>query len=167
MDRGSRPHRKPHGAFPIRSWSLKLRNGSPTRPGVLYFILSQTQNAVKIGFAESVYMRLKSLQTGNPDELKLLASVPCLAEAEVLLHQELKHKRIRLEWYPDDAAIETLIYELQDDMFDAAIEEYDPPEGASFKEASDMLNVGYYSHPLPTSLILQRVRESCAEIETA
>jgi hypothetical protein len=144
-----------------------MRNGDPKRVGALYFISSDTQQAVKIGFAENVYMRLKSLQTGNPDELKLLAYVPCFAEAEVLLHRALKHKRIRLEWYPDDAELETLIYELQDDMFDAAMEVFDPAEGISFDEASSLLNAAYTATPLPTSLIVQRVRECCLALTQA
>jgi len=133
------------------------------KPGYLYFIASETQQAIKIGFAENVYMRLKSLQTGNPDELKLLATVPCLAEAEFRLHRVLKHKRIRLEWYPDNAEIETLIYELQDDMFDAAIEGFAPPTDAEGDEISALLNAAYTAAPLPTTLIMQRVRQCCLE----
>jgi len=144
-----------------------MRNGSPKREGFLYFIQSETQNAIKVGFAEEVYMRLKTLQTGNPDELKLLASIPCLAEAEVLLHRQLKHKRIRLEWYPDDAELETLIYELQDDMFDAGFENFEAPDGLDGDEISALLNAAYKAKPLPTDLILQRVRECCLETTQA
>ena len=140
-----------------------MRNGDPKRTGFLYFIASDSQKAIKIGFAEEVYMRLKSLQTGNPDELRLIGSVPCRAEAEALLHRQLRHKRVRLEWYPDDAEIETLIYELQDDMFDAGIELYEPTDGMTFEEASVMLNTAYRAKPLPTELILRRVRECFAQ----
>jgi hypothetical protein len=137
------------------------------KAGYLYFIASEAQTAIKIGFAENVYMRLKSLQTGNPDELRLLATIPCLAESEVRLHRIMKPKSLRLEWYPDDAEVETLIYELQDDMFDAGMETFDPPEGADEDEVSALLNAAYKAKPLPTELILQRVRECCREITEA
>jgi hypothetical protein len=139
-----------------------MPRGDLDRVGYLYFVASERQGAIKIGFAEEVYMRLKSLQTGNPDELTLLAVVPCRIQAETLLHQYLKHKRIRLEWYPDDAEIERLIYELQDDMVEFGIESSDADlEGLDGDLISSLLKQSYMATPLPTDLILQRVHECC------
>lgn len=59
---------------------------------------------VKVGVASNIDKRLKSLQTGNPYELKLLCSIECknTKEAynlECFIHSELKSRRIRGEWF--------------------------------------------------------------------
>ncbi len=141
-----------------------MRNGDPQREGSLYFISSETQGAVKIGFAEDTYARLKTLQTGNPDDLTLVGRIPCLAEAELLVHRNMLHKRLRLEWYRWDAEIETLLYELQDDMFDAGMELVGGDLCGEEEVISAAINDAYFKRPLPTALILRRVRECCPRL---
>lgn len=57
--------------------------------GFIYFIESETQNAVKIGFTADVQARLKGIQTGNPDLLTLAAHVRATFGAEQALHKAL------------------------------------------------------------------------------
>jgi hypothetical protein len=93
-----------------------------TKVGKLYFIESDAQNAVKIGFANDVYTRLKSLQSGNPDDLHLVVSVSCTYGAELALHRKLKSRRIRLEWHPDDDFMFWLRDEIEAAALDKAME---------------------------------------------
>lgn len=106
--------------------------------GWMYFIASDAQKAVKIGFATDVYQRLKTLQSGNPDRLRVMGSVPALLGAETHLHRILKARAIRLEWYPLSGFMEALTDELQDivldsafDIMDDGIEGTGDPESAS------------------------------------
>lgn len=138
-----------------------MKNGDLKREGVLYFLTSDSQGAVKIGFAEDLYTRIKTLQTGNPDELTLVGRIPCVAEAEILLHRALLHKRIRLEWYPWDEDLQAFVFELLDDMVDAGMERMEDIAFDECQDASDALSQAYYSEPLPTELILERAREYC------
>jgi hypothetical protein len=98
------------------------RPASYDQIGTLYFIASEAQNAVKIGFATDTYVRHKSLQSGNPDELTIVAQVPCTYGAEQRLHRLLRKRRLRLEWYPRDAFIMSLENEVQDVALDRAME---------------------------------------------
>jgi len=86
--------------------------------GYIYFISSPTQDAVKVGFAQEVYTRHKSLQTGNPADLTLVGTVRATYGAEMELHKMLKGRRIRLEWYRDDEVIGSIINSIQDEHLD-------------------------------------------------
>lgn len=56
--------------------------------------------AVKIGYADyNVYSRLDSLQTGNPRELILLATLPGGMETERKLHAKFQNLNILQEWF--------------------------------------------------------------------
>lgn len=90
--------------------------------GWLYFIRSETQHAVKIGFADNVYQRHKSLQTGNPGELLIVCELRATLGAERAIHKLLKHRRHRLEWYVDDGFADAIIDELQGEILDGAME---------------------------------------------
>jgi hypothetical protein len=89
--------------------------------GFLYFISSVEQNAIKIGYATDTYTRLKSLQSGNPAQLDIMGYVACTFGGELALHETLKSRRIRLEWYPDDDFIGNLVLELLDEGMDRSI----------------------------------------------
>lgn len=93
-----------------------------TRTGYIYFIASDAQNAVKIGFAEDVYERHITLQAGNPDKLEVRAKVRATLKAEKAIHRLLKAYRIHLEWYPDNELIYSIMVELQDEALDRGLE---------------------------------------------
>ena len=71
---------------------------------VVYFIRAGNKGAIKIGVASDLAKRLETLQTGNPFELKVLATIPCSSEQhaydlERRMHKLFASKRIRGEWF--------------------------------------------------------------------
>lgn len=78
----------------------------------VYFIQAG-KGAIKIGRAKNVDRRLKELQVGNPQELTVLATIPHETEKgakdmEQHLHDTLKSKRIRGEWFQSDIKLNEL-----------------------------------------------------------
>lgn len=94
----------------------------PEARGYIYFIASDAQKAIKVGFATDVYTRFRSLQTGNPDELRVIGSAPAFLGAEMYFHKAMKKQAVRLEWYPKNDFFEALVDELQDQVLDGAID---------------------------------------------
>jgi hypothetical protein len=73
--------------------------------GVIYLIEMVGHNAVKVGYANSIQGvsdRLKTLQVGNPSELKLLATREGGQDLERSLHREWRLYRIRGERFTRD-----------------------------------------------------------------
>ena len=65
----------------------------------LYFIQSDVTGMIKIGRSKDPQKRLKQLQTGNPNKLKLIACFEGLGWREKLLHEELQMFRKKGEWF--------------------------------------------------------------------
>lgn len=78
------------------------------RLGYLYFIESPSFGAVKVGFSADPKRRFSQLQSGNPDTLKLLATMKCKASVERVAHEVLGSSRIRGEWFNADGVYELL-----------------------------------------------------------
>jgi hypothetical protein len=76
---------------------------SPAGAGYVYAIQSpESLRHVKIGLSINPKSRLKQLQTGNPNKLKLIWAVPCpnMAELEGTFHQMFNESRIAgSEWF--------------------------------------------------------------------
>ena len=70
---------------------------------VIYFISESGTNNIKIGYArDSIWDRLKQLQTGNPRELRILAYINSgTMKQEKALHKEYMCDKIRDngEWF--------------------------------------------------------------------
>jgi hypothetical protein len=75
---------------------------------VVYFIQAETGGPIKIGFAETLKRRLRTLQCATPDRLKVLASVDAPATAERTLHRLLRRWRLRGEWFKDEPPVKTV-----------------------------------------------------------
>jgi DNA-binding CsgD family transcriptional regulator len=75
------------GAFSLRSFAM------------IYFV--SDGEYVKIGFTEDedVTKRLKSLQTGNARELKIVGTIEGGYDTEVVLHRVFSTLRVRGEWF--------------------------------------------------------------------
>lgn len=93
----------PYESIPIREIQKDARQYPKREEApVLYFILCEAANAVKIGISDTAAMvsRLSTLQTGNPFPLVLLG---CLKgdyrETEAKLHATFKEFRLRGEWF--------------------------------------------------------------------
>jgi hypothetical protein len=70
----------------------------------IYLALDIKSNALKIGKANDVGQRISELQVGNPNELEVLAVIPCKSErhsveVEKLLHKKYERYHIRGEWF--------------------------------------------------------------------
>jgi hypothetical protein len=78
---------------------LKAKRDNTGSAGFVYLI--GCHDFVKVGFTDKVAIRLSSLQTGCPYELKLLASFPsdCMERDERRLKGLWKRFEVRGEWF--------------------------------------------------------------------
>jgi hypothetical protein len=66
---------------------------------VIYFIQRGANGPIKIGRAVEPEVRLRSLQTGNSEPLRILLTIPGTAKREAEIHAALAESRISGEWY--------------------------------------------------------------------
>jgi Meiotically Up-regulated Gene 113 (MUG113) protein len=72
---------------------------------VIYFVHDSVSAAVKIGHAADAGKRLLGLQTGNPNELVLLGTLPGDRPQERQLHQRFAEHHRRGEWFHAPEAV--------------------------------------------------------------
>jgi hypothetical protein len=77
--------------------------GAWTTEGFVYFVQEGDDGPIKIGWASDLVDRLERLQTGNPRELRIIASLPGSRATEAVFHQRFADRRIRNEWFDIDA----------------------------------------------------------------
>ena len=79
----------------------------------LYIIQSDLTGMIKIGRSKDPVKRLRQLQTGNPNKLKLIASFDGEGWKEKILHERLEKFRLEGEWFSYDCvgSIPVSIYE--------------------------------------------------------
>jgi hypothetical protein len=70
----------------------------------VYLILDQQSRAVKIGKSNDINSRMIELQTGNPNELKLIRYIECSTEEQAIylentLHIKYKDLQRKGEWF--------------------------------------------------------------------
>lgn len=76
-------------------WGVKIQKDS-----YVYFILCPAVNAVKIGYSTNLKSRISSLQTGNPERLKLLTWMPGGRKEESILHNFFADYSVGVgEWF--------------------------------------------------------------------
>jgi len=68
-------------------------------PGVVYFAHDQASRAIKIGWSRTPKRRMKDLNIGNPNVIKILGTVPGWKDAAQALHYKFWHLRIQGEWF--------------------------------------------------------------------
>lgn len=97
------------------AWLLRLlsKRLPPGLPLHLYFIQVGETGPIKIGSAKDVKYRLRHLQCGNPDELRVLHVVRNAGGYEREAHRALVHLRIRGEWFRAESDLLALIAELR------------------------------------------------------
>jgi hypothetical protein len=82
---------------------------------MIYFVQAGERGPIKIGFVQHpTYMdqRLGLLQTGNPEKLYVLTSLPGGLDRESELHARFAKGRMSGEWFrPDTPGLPELIYE--------------------------------------------------------
>jgi hypothetical protein len=72
---------------------------------MIYFIQSGQYGPIKIGYTDNLEKRLRSLQTGNHDDLRLIYSMPGERDDEKALHTKFAKHHIRGEWFRSDGEI--------------------------------------------------------------
>lgn len=65
----------------------------------VYFIQGKSGGAVKIGHSSDPEHRLKRLQTGNSEPLRIIAMISGGAAKEAELHRKFSHLNIQGEWF--------------------------------------------------------------------
>jgi hypothetical protein len=65
----------------------------------VYFIRFGETGPIKIGYSTQVGRRVAELQTGSPEELHVVATVPGTKTDEAALHRRFKGQHARGEWY--------------------------------------------------------------------
>jgi len=70
-------------------------------------------DAIKVGKANRIDLRLESLQCGNPVKLKLLAAFPGDHELEARFHRWLAPDRIHGEWFEGPLVPQALEFALE------------------------------------------------------
>ncbi len=68
-------------------------------PGFIYFVQGECGGPIKIGYTNDIEKRLRALQTGYPDILKLLLAFPGNPQYEKLVHKQLDKYRLQGEWF--------------------------------------------------------------------
>jgi len=78
--------------------------------GYVYFIKNGEYNQVKIGWSDRPSIREKELQTGNPNQLKIIGVLPSQeSSVETFLHDRYKIYHIRGEWFKYEGELKTFI----------------------------------------------------------
>lgn len=67
--------------------------------GFVYFVQEGKSGSIKIGFAKNVKTRIKSLQTGNSRDLRLLCAIEGDPSLEKSLHKKFSQFLERGEWF--------------------------------------------------------------------
>lgn len=76
---------------------------------MIYFIQAETGGPVKIGFAYDPNERLKQIQCGSPDPVRIIRIIPGSRKTEANIHQRLKASRKRGEWFDDTEEVRAFI----------------------------------------------------------
>lgn len=83
----------------------------------VYFVQSGTGGPIKIGFTRKVGERIWGMQTGNPEELKLLLVLALYEDADMdmerRLHKRFAKDRIRNEWFKPSFRLLSFIHRKQ------------------------------------------------------
>ena len=79
----------------------------------LYIIQSDLTGMIKIGRSINPQKRLKQLQTGNPNKLKLIALFENQGWKEKILHERLSTFRLEGEWFKYEC-----VGSLPDDLYE-------------------------------------------------
>ncbi len=67
--------------------------------GYVYFLRSENEGEIKIGYAVDVEKRVKQLQTGHPQKLKVMATLKGDMELEKDIHDKFYKHRLNGEWF--------------------------------------------------------------------
>lgn len=99
-------------------WDHNAHTGEDYHPddGFIYFIQAVSGGPIKIGYSKDPAARLKTLQTGHPEELVILRMYPGTQQAECSMHKGWERYQVRNEWFhPADAIMECIDFSERED----------------------------------------------------
>lgn len=67
--------------------------------GVVYFIRAGQRGPIKIGFTRNIERRIRQLQSGSPQPLRVLGTLPGDRATESMLQALHREQRIRGDWF--------------------------------------------------------------------
>lgn len=110
--------------------------GGKAKEGYVYFIETEDEQFIKIGFSVRPTMRLQRLSTNNPFRLTLLGFMPGSRVTERYLHRRFKADQVNGEWFRSSDEIRRMIngLGLLTEWADDAAREWQPPEELKFIE---------------------------------
>ena len=92
-------------------------HAAPQYKAGVYVIEDKASKAIKVGKAThgKYENRLKQLQTGNPNEMRIIKTYPTQTHEEAFkletaLHNELKHHHKKGEWYIDNDEVRKVLF---------------------------------------------------------
>lgn len=101
-----------HSGVPRRAGGAAATVEAPREPlGFVYFIQRGERGDIKIGYSDKPGRRLSALQTGSPEPLHLLATLPGDMALERELHRRFAAHRLNGEWFRPAAEIFTFVAE--------------------------------------------------------
>lgn len=86
-----------------------VRRTENTKARLVYLIAADISGLIKIGSAVDPQARLRTLQTGSPEPLRLIDTRPGGEAHERELHRRFSHLRAHGEWFHPDADLIALI----------------------------------------------------------
>jgi hypothetical protein len=98
-------------------------NPTSKKDDCLYFIQSRATGYIKIGRSKDPHKRLKALQTGSPNELRLVAYFQGLGWRERVLHERLARWRVQGEWF-DPACVGSIPEDIYEQIPWGALDEW-------------------------------------------
>lgn len=81
--------------------------------GSVYFIEAVGTHRIKIGFSANPSQRLRSLQTGSPYKLRILATIQANEHTEKEIHEQFDEYRLDGEWFHACKGLRTFISSLE------------------------------------------------------
>lgn len=92
--------------------ALRLARGHRSASSTVYFVQAIDGGPIKIGVTADLATRLRDLQIGSPQLLRLIASVPGDQRLETALHRHLSTHRLHGEWFADVPVVRAAIAEV-------------------------------------------------------
>ena len=95
--------------------SMTEKEATKRKPtGYVYFVQGCCGGAIKIGYSKEPERRLKELQTGYPDTLRILVLVPGTEKTEKYYQRKFEVHRLNGEWFRPEPEVLDKIKELKE-----------------------------------------------------
>jgi len=79
---------------------------------MVYFIIENGGEFIKIGMSDNPKQRLDTLQRSNPRKLRLVTAICGDYGLETIIHRRFKHIRVEREWFKATDELKSFIQDL-------------------------------------------------------